>query len=155
MLAITVPYCVPDEHRCQLTSYEPNCALFSLSAQKDNTLCLGLECFSHSLSTGSVSQLTSYDPLLRCYACKMLCSRHALYALCKLSKKLCTLKIQPCYRICALCPFCGPKLLVAGPKHRLKETGMKSEIASRASTSPRFQVETIQDSSPICFHFRV
>lgn len=83
MLAITVPYCVPDGHRCRLTSCEPNYALFSLSAQKNKTLCLGLESFSHSLSTGSVSQLTSHNPLLRCYACKMLCSCHALYALCK------------------------------------------------------------------------
>lgn len=36
-----------------------------------------------------------------------------------------------------------------------RKTGLGSETASRANTSPGLQVETIPDWSPICFHFRI
>lgn len=50
---------------------------------------------------------------------------------------------------------CGSDPLVECPEHRLKKTGPNSETASRENTAPKLQVETIQDWSSICFHFRL
>lgn len=132
------------------------------AALSQTSFCFCFWGFSHAHPVAadclsSAAQLTSHSQLTLGY--EALCSLHAF--VCTTEKhsmpvyKCAYLHSSAAGGICVYVPICGQKPLVEGPEHRLKKTGTSTETASRANSCPRLQVETIPDSSPICFHFRV
>ena len=140
---------MPVQQHYQLTSQEPQSALFSCGVEPLFLLLGFLSCStchcggsllydSADLTRPALARLrgimltahlcTRCKGMLRC-----LCTSAHIYIL------------GSAGRICVYASICGSKPLVGGPEHRLTKAGKGSETASRANTSPRLQVETIPD----------